>query len=63
MSRTIAATRFEERQGVQIACLEEIAYRLGYVDRPHMERLIEGMPESGYRDYLERMMTDRARFM
>ncbi|HSJ35139.1 MAG TPA: glucose-1-phosphate thymidylyltransferase RfbA [Acidimicrobiia bacterium] len=53
----------ERRQGLKIACLEEIAYRLGYVDRPHMEGLIERMPESGYRDYLERMMTDRAWFM
>ena len=53
----------ERRQGLKIACLEEIAYRLGYVDGPHMKRLIDGMPESGYRDYLERMMTDRARFV
>jgi glucose-1-phosphate thymidylyltransferase len=52
----------ERRQGLKIACLEEIAYRLGYVDEAHMHRLIARMPESGYRDYLERMMADRARF-
>jgi glucose-1-phosphate thymidylyltransferase len=52
----------ERRQGLKIACLEEIAHRLGYVDEAHMNRLIARMPESGYRDYLERMMTDRARF-
>jgi glucose-1-phosphate thymidylyltransferase len=52
----------ERRQGLKIACLEEIAYRLGYVDEVHMQGLIERLPESGYRDYLERMMTDQARF-
>ena len=49
----------ERRQGLKIACLEEVAYRLGYVDAAHMHGLIAGMPESGYRDYLERIMTDR----
>ncbi|MEX2653201.1 MAG: glucose-1-phosphate thymidylyltransferase RfbA [Acidimicrobiia bacterium] len=48
----------ERRQGLKIACLEEIAFRLGYVDEAHMLGLITGMPESGYRDYLERMMAD-----
>jgi glucose-1-phosphate thymidylyltransferase len=48
----------ERRQGLKIACLEEIAYRLGYVDEGHMRSLIGGMPESGYREYLERMMAD-----
>jgi glucose-1-phosphate thymidylyltransferase len=48
----------ERRQGLKIACLEEIAFRLGYVNEAHMEGLITGMPESGYRDYLERMMAD-----
>ena len=49
----------ERRQGLKIACLEEIAYRLGHVNETHMQDLISGMPASGYRDYLERMMTDR----
>ena len=48
----------EHRQGLKIACLEEIAYRLGYVDAAHMDALIAGMPASGYRDYLQRMMTE-----
>jgi glucose-1-phosphate thymidylyltransferase len=48
----------EHRQGLKIACLEEVAFRLGYVDEAHMERLIAGMAQSGYRDYLERMMAD-----
>lgn len=48
----------EHRQGLKIACLEEVAFRLGYVDEAHMDGLIAGMPESGYRDYLQRMMAD-----
>ena len=48
----------ERRQGLKIACLEEIAFRLGYVHEAHMQGLIDGMPESGYREYLERMMAD-----
>jgi glucose-1-phosphate thymidylyltransferase len=49
----------ERRQGLKIACLEEVAFRLGYVDEAHLERLIAAMPESGYRDYLKRLMADR----
>jgi glucose-1-phosphate thymidylyltransferase len=49
----------ERRQGLKIACLEEVALRLGYVDEKHLRRLIAGMPESGYRDYLTRLMDDR----
>ena len=51
----------EHRQGLKIACLEELAYRLGYVDEAHMLDLIAGMPDSGYRDYLERMMAESRR--
>jgi glucose-1-phosphate thymidylyltransferase len=49
----------EHRQGLKIACLEEMAYRLDYVDESHMRNLIAGMPESAYRDYLDRIMADR----
>ena len=48
----------EHRQGLKIACLEEIALQRGYVDSAHMERLIAVMPSSAYRDYLERAMSD-----
>ncbi|MFO7299828.1 MAG: glucose-1-phosphate thymidylyltransferase RfbA [Actinomycetes bacterium] len=46
----------EHRQGLKIACLEEIAYLKGYVDRAHFEQLIAGMPNSSYRQYLERVL-------
>ncbi len=45
----------EARQGLKIACLEEIAYRMGYVDKKTMKQVIEDTPKSSYRDYLDRI--------
>jgi glucose-1-phosphate thymidylyltransferase len=42
----------EQRQGLKIACLEEIAYHQGFISRGDLEQLIESMPLSGYSDYL-----------
>jgi glucose-1-phosphate thymidylyltransferase len=50
----------EHRQGLKIACLEEIAWRRGYVDRTHMQRLVRGMPPSEYRMYLERVLAEES---
>lgn len=43
----------EARQGLKIACLEEVAFRKGYLDRQGLSRIISEMPESSYRSYLE----------
>ncbi len=48
----------EHRQGRKIACLEEIAYRMGYVGLDAMRSLIGGMPNSGYRTYLEEILDE-----
>ncbi len=42
----------EKRQGLKIACLEEIAYRMGYIDQNQMVQIINKLPNSQYRDYL-----------
>lgn len=42
----------QERQGLKIACLEEIAYRLGYIDRAQVERLASSMLKNQYGQYL-----------
>jgi glucose-1-phosphate thymidylyltransferase len=45
----------EARQGLKIACLEEIALRMGFIDRVKMQQVIEDTPKSSYREYLERI--------
>ncbi len=42
----------EKRQGLKVACPEEIAFRLGYIDAEQMERLAAKLGKSGYGTYL-----------
>jgi glucose-1-phosphate thymidylyltransferase len=42
----------EERQGLKIGCIEEIAYRKGYIDKAELKQLAEPLVKSGYGDYL-----------
>lgn len=48
----------EARQGLKIACLEEIALRRGFVSKDQMRQIIESTPKSSYRDYLEMIFRD-----
>jgi len=48
----------EARQGLKIACLEEIALRMGYLDCAGMEAVIADTPKSSYRDYLVRVFKE-----
>ncbi len=48
----------EHRQGEQIACLEEIAWRMGYIERDDLHRLGEELGKSPYGQYLVRLATD-----
>jgi glucose-1-phosphate thymidylyltransferase len=51
----------EARQGLKIACLEEIALRKGFIDRDKMIAVIADTPKSSYRDYLELVQKDFCR--
>jgi glucose-1-phosphate thymidylyltransferase len=46
----------EERQGLMVACLEEIAYRMGYISAGDLARLARAMESSAYGQYLVRML-------
>jgi glucose-1-phosphate thymidylyltransferase len=46
----------EQRQGLKIACPEEIAFRMGYIDAGQVERLAESLRKSAYGEYLIRMI-------
>jgi glucose-1-phosphate thymidylyltransferase len=48
----------ELRQGLKIACVEEVAYRMGYIDKEQLLRLARELGTSGYGDYLERLVED-----
>jgi len=48
----------EARQGLKIACLEEIALHKGFVDASRFAAIIEGTPKSSYRTYLEAVLRD-----
>jgi glucose-1-phosphate thymidylyltransferase len=49
----------EHRQGLKVACPEEIAYRNGYISREKLESIIEPLKKSGYGQYLQQIMDER----
>ena len=48
----------EERQGLKVACLEEIAYRLGYISADQVRALAAPLIKSGYGAYLETLISN-----
>ncbi|MDO9081100.1 MAG: glucose-1-phosphate thymidylyltransferase RfbA [Desulfuromonadales bacterium] len=48
----------EQRQGLKIACLEEIALRKGFVDQKRFAEIVAATPKSSYREYLERVLVE-----
>ncbi|GHD59423.1 glucose-1-phosphate thymidylyltransferase [Thalassobaculum fulvum] len=46
----------EARQGLKVACVEEIAYYMGYIDAEQVLRLADPLAKSGYGEYLRRLV-------
>lgn len=59
----LAASQFiqtiEKRQGLKVACPEEIAYRMGYIDREQLIHLARPLLKSGYGEYLLNILEER----
>jgi glucose-1-phosphate thymidylyltransferase len=51
----------EHRQGLKVACLEEVALRAGFIDQARMGRLIDRLPKGEYRDYLRLVAEEETR--
>jgi glucose-1-phosphate thymidylyltransferase len=50
----------EDRQGLKISCIEEIALRMGFIDRAQFSRLAEGLKKSTYGEYMLRVLEHEA---
>jgi glucose-1-phosphate thymidylyltransferase len=51
----------QERQGLKVACIEEIAFRNGWIDREALEKLGSELGKSGYGEYLLRIANEEPR--
>jgi len=58
----LAASNFfgviEDRQGLKVACIEEIAYSRAFIDKEQFKSLVNSIPKSLYREYLDRILAE-----
>ena len=51
----------ERRQGLKIGCIEEVAYRMGYIDRGQLKTIIDKSPENDYKKYLKLIFNEKVK--
>jgi len=48
----------EKRQGLKVACIEEVAYMMNYIDKIQLQKVVNQIPKSDYSDYLNHIVDD-----
>ena len=46
----------QERQGIRIGCIEEECYKKGFIDKNQLKKVVDKIPDSEYKKYLERLL-------
>jgi glucose-1-phosphate thymidylyltransferase len=59
MEASFFVKTIEDRQGLKIACIEEIAYHLGYIDANQLEVLAKTLLKTGYGEYLLKLLNKK----
>ncbi|MBA3913941.1 MAG: glucose-1-phosphate thymidylyltransferase RfbA [Acidobacteriales bacterium] len=59
MEASLFIQTIERRQGLKVACLEEIAYRSGYITREKLEERASSMQNNGYGVYLRQLLSEK----
>ena len=52
-------TTIERRQGLKIGCIEEVAYRMGYIEQDKLKKIINQSPENDYKKYLRVILNEK----
>ncbi len=55
---TLYVKTIEDRQGLKISCIEEIAYKMGYIDEEGLRKLAKPLEKSGYGEYLLKVIEE-----
>jgi len=55
---SIYIATIERRQGLKIGCIEEVAFRMGYIDEKQFQGIIDKLPQNDYSKYLKEVLKD-----
>ena len=60
LSASLFVQTLEQRQGLKIACVEEVAFAQGFIDAARLQELGDGYGPSAYGDYLRRVLAEQS---